>query len=493
MFLFLYLTLILILLIKFVKLEIDSVNTFTFLVEGEKLQYTTKSKVDRVTYDIAIPFTLAEIKSIVVDYDGFIKSWANFPAFADQESESVLQYMSLSSDATRNILEINTLITEVMHFKTPPSARKAESDCIYSHEKLSMTYIQAQYLNVKNAFDKLDKTWTLATIKATVSQELMLRTVMLTLTDATGDLKEGLSEVLSTMDTLASNIFPPVARGRYHSASCIGLLFEEAVTVLDCFSSTVGYTCNLEIRTPLTIMEGTEYFPVHYADIRLRGEKADQRFIKITGHPTYQILSCDAYLFNSENIPACSVLPLMEECEKALQINDIAQSIKHCKFVKEIPHPVVQASKGTFLIQGNDIQVSQQQKNEYIPIPVTVTPLVILSPTTLKITQRDQEYIMSSITKTAALTIYKSALSQKDIQSLESQYYYQVLLDDMDSEDHMRHTILLLQLILYPLALAGLALGVKARKQFMKKVLEKNEKHKKYKSNKLIMKNFLDA
>ena len=138
-----------------------------------------------------------------------------------------------------------------------------------------------------------------------------------------------------------------------------------------------GFICDLEISTPLVITEGVEYFPGHYDNIRLRGDTADQKFIKLAGHPNYQVLYCDHYRFNREDIPACSTFDLKEECDKALRANDIAESIKQCKFTKEVPHPVIQANKGSFLIQGKDIAISQFINPEYTPIPSSSTPLVV--------------------------------------------------------------------------------------------------------------------
>ena len=152
---------------------------------------------------------------------------------------------------------------------------------------------------------------------------------------------------------------------------------------------------------------------------------------------------------------------------------------------------MIQASKGSFLIQGKDIAISQLINTEYTPIPSSSTPLIIFSPSSLKIVQRDQEWIMSSIAKVTALQIYKSALTQNDVKNLESKFYMQTLLDDMDGEDYVRNLLLVMLAILYPIALVGLTLGIKARKQLLKKVKAANYKQNHYKSNKLAMKNLL--
>ena len=71
---------------------------------------------------------------------------------------------------------------------------------------------------------------------------------------------------------------------------------------------------------------------------------------------------------------------------------------------------------------------------------------------------------MSSIAKETALKICKSALTQNDVKNLESKFYIQTLLDEMDGEDYVRNLLLVMQAILYPIALVGLTLGIKARK-----------------------------
>jgi hypothetical protein len=482
------------LLLKSVTSQTESGDTdrFHFLVEGEILKYTSKSKIDRVTLEIVIPFDSSEAKSLVEEYDAYLKSWDSFPAFADKTDITVKNYIALAGAAIENVLKINDLTPRILRFKDKNSKRIAESTCSYSHNTLNVDSIQLQRANIKHNFAQISRTWTLSTILANPEQELALRTFMLHLAETTESLADGLSEVLSTMDSLASNVFPEAARGHYHSAPCIGMLNEEKIIVLDCFNAKTGYICDLEISTPLVIIEGRELLPVHYDNIRLRGDTAEQKFITLSGHSNIQILSCDLYAFNLEDIPACSTFDLKEECEKALQANDIYEIISQCKFTEEIPHPIVQANKGSFLIQGNsELVVSQQVNTEYIPLPSSSPPLVVFSPNTLKITVRDQEWVMSSISKVTALKIVKSLLSQKDIQSLVSKYYYQELWDDMDGEDYVRNLLVVLQVILYPVAILGLAIGIKARKQLFKRVLSINKKPKNYQSNKQAMKSLL--
>ena len=243
-------------------------TSFHFLVEGEKLQYTSRSKTDRVTLNILIPFDATLGRAIIGEYDSFINTWTNFPAFADKTDTAVKHYLALSSASVENILKINDLIPRVLRFKDKNSERQAESTCSYNHETLELTSIQLKQANIKQTFAQLSNTWTMSTILADPVQDLALRTSMIALAEATEELADSLSEVLSTMDTLSSNVFPEAARGHYHSAPCIGILNEESITILDCFGSKIGFTCDLEISTPLIITEGTEFLPVHYSDIR---------------------------------------------------------------------------------------------------------------------------------------------------------------------------------------------------------------------------------
>ena len=242
-------------------------TNFHFLVEGERLQFTSRSKQDRVTLNIPIPLNGTLGKDIIEEYDSYITKWTNFPAFAKTADATVKNYLALSSASVENILKINDLIPRVLRFKEKNSERLAESACSYSHNTLEISSIQLKQANIKHTFAQISTDWTMATILANPVQDLALRTCMIALAEATEELADALSEVLSTMDTLSSNVFPVAARGHYHSAPCIGILNEESIIVLDCFGSKTGFICDLEISTPLVITEGMEYFPVHYENI----------------------------------------------------------------------------------------------------------------------------------------------------------------------------------------------------------------------------------
>ena len=85
--------------------------------------------------------------------------------------------------------------------------------------------------------------------------------------------------------------------------------------------------------------------------------------------------------------------------------------------------------------------------------------------------------------------VITSKLPTKLIDILQSKYYWQTFLEDLDTEDLTRYTILLLQVTLYPIALTGIALGLRARRRILTKLVGQGESYKHiYKVNKIALK-----
>ena len=74
------------------------------------------------------------------------------------------------------------------------------------------------------------------------------------------------------------------------------------------------------------------------------------------------------------------------------------------------------------------------------------------------------------------------------ISSLKSKYYWQTFMEDFDTEDLTRYVILLLQVILYPIALSGIALGLRARRNMLTKLVGQGKSNKHiYRANKMAL------
>lgn len=466
---------------------------FTFLIEGEQLQYAGITKVDRVTLEILIPFSRSDTQKVLEIYNKLLTRWNNLPAFneATTDNSLTIAYLSLAAIPVKQILALSHTISQVYNFKDTASLRTPDALCKYTHTEVALSDMKTQAANVQTSFSHIDKLWSLETVQADPTKDLILRTAMLTLAEASGILTKSFNELFSVVDTLASNKMPEAVRGMYHTAPCIGILFEEKITVLDCFPSITGYICDLEIQSPVKVLDVLELFPVHYNDIRLVGKTDDERFISVLGTHDIKSLKCDHYVFNQEDLPSCFLNDLNDLCQKALKKNNIDNIINHCRFISEEPFLYRQTKSNSFLIQGQDVLISQLINGEYTPLTVPDTPLLILSPNTLKIMTHQQEWILTPADTSVVLTVKNSLLSLDQIQDLESKYYFQHLLETMDSEDYVRHSLLILQIILYPLAIVGLILGVYVRKHLLSVLARGKTKPTAYASNKIAMQTLL--
>ena len=85
--------------------------------------------------------------------------------------------------------------------------------------------------------------------------------------------------------------------------------------------------------------------------------------------------------------------------------------------------------------------------------------------------------------------VITSKLSTQLLDTLKSKYYWQTFLEDFDTEDLTRYVILLLQVILYPIALSGIALGLRARRNMLARLAGQGKSNKHiYKANKMALK-----
>jgi hypothetical protein len=468
-------------------------DSFTFLVEGEPIQYTSATKINRVALEVAIPFSRKDSQAILEEYNKLLNIWNTLPAFneATVDDPLAIKYLTLAAIPVKQILALSLLIDKVYNFKDATATRKPESECKYTHTEVALSDMTTQVANVKTSFGHIGTTWTLESIKIDPTKDLILRTAMLSLSAATDVLTESFNELFSVVDTLSSSKMPEAARGMYHTAPCIGVLMEEKIVVLDCFPSPTGFMCDLEIQAPLKVVDITELYPVYFNGIRLVGHTIYDRFISVTGTHEIKLLRCDHYSFNEEDLPSCHTDDLEDDCERALQKNSIEDVIKHCKFLEETPPSYRQTKTDAFLIQGSDLFISHEVKGAYIPLTVPEPPIIILSPNALKIRKDLEEWILTPSDTTVALLIVSSLLTPDQIDTLSNKYFYQNLFDSFDSEDYMRNSLLILQIILYPFALAGLALGVIARKRLFNMVIKGKGKPTAYASNKMAMQTLL--
>ena len=228
--------------------------------------------------------------------------------------------------------------------------------------------------------------------------------------------------------------------------------------------------------------------PVHYEGIRIRGDTLEQLFVKEIDSNIIQLMECNQYGFNTENIPNCELHTLDKDCRNALLAKDDEDTIHKCNFTQHDPPLAVRTFTGGLLVQGPDTVTSILNGTDY-KVLTGITPVIIYSPSSISVKHGSEEMVFSAINKQVPIQVVKSRLTQKLVDTLESKLYWQILQESTDIEDITRYIILILQIVLYPIALAGIGLGLRARRQLLSKVLRQGKSNKQiYKANSMAMK-----
>lgn len=463
---------------------------FTFLVEGENIEFSQSTKTDRITLILAIDLDSVSGRKAFKAIDVLLTSWANYPAF-NQTPEIGLTYLSLTEKAVDDLLKAAALLDRIVLFRDPNSPRNTTYSCSYKHEIISLSELESQVYNLQSNFKRLDPSWTSTEILEDLSKDTALRHFATLLTETTENWEESFNIMLSTLDTLASNKIPPEVQGHYQDAPCIGNYFEEALTVMDCYEADLGYYCDLEVTVPLSFISKVHMLPVHYNDIRIRGSTKEQYFIKEAGSKVVQLIECNHYGFNKENIPICEISDIEDDCKQALVSDDINSIIKQCNFTQHQPDLAVRTATGGLLVQGTDVTTLVQNDTGYVTISDT-TPILVHSPANIKIQQGKESFTFASIFNQVSTKVSSSKLTKDLISTLKVKFYWQSFLEDFDSEDLLQYLVLILQVILYPIALSGVALGIRAKRKVISNFIKGSKKHGKhtYKSNKIALKRF---
>jgi hypothetical protein len=458
---------------------------FSFFLTGESIEFTTRTATERMSIIISIDFDGISGRQKVLEIEALLKKWESFPAFSNLSVPSIgPAYYSLTEICVDHLIKIATLIDRVATFKDGTAGNTVTYPCSYTHVVLQMNQMSNQVQNLELAYNRLGKDWTSTTVTATVAQDTALRYFASLLTDTVGDWLEGMTRILSIADTLASNRVHEEIQGAYQEAPCIGQTFEESLEVIDCYKNALGYCCDVEAVIPQVFDIMYKMLPVHYQDIRIRGHTVSQQFARLPTSQEVKILDCNHYKFNSEKIPMCQIIDIEPACNAALLSIDNLKVINNCNFTRSVPQLGIRTLSNGVLVQGSQVQAKVLDTVDYKPL-TRVSPILVFSPFKILVEKDREEEIFSSTSNITTTKLVKSRLSEAEIDKLESRYLWLSFTEDFDIEDAVRYILLVLQVILYPIAVTGIAIGIRARRRALQLLSPRNQKNVKniYKSN----------
>jgi hypothetical protein len=190
------------------------------------------------------------------------------------------------------------------------------------------------------------------------------------------------------------------------------------------------------------------------------------------------LLSCEIEV--SADFPSCSTIEIPTDCKQNLNTDSIDAAIKNCNFTFNEPETVTSLNYGGVLVQGYGVSLMSGQTN----IP-KAPPLVLYSPETITIIDRDETYLYPPAVEIDTLIVAESKLTPQQIVALLNRVYWKSFWAGFSAGDYIRYTLILIQLILFPIATVSLVYTLLQRrtlnKMRAKKKAEKNfEKNKEY-------------
>jgi hypothetical protein len=136
------------------------------------------------------------------------------------------------------------------------------------------------------------------------------------------------------------------------------------------------------------------------------------------------------------------------------------------------------------LVQGENLEISRGDK----PIPQS-PPLAIYSPEILTIKSEEEDYVFPPAIQVEELIVVESSLLKEEILYLHSRYAWNQMWEHFRIEDYIRYTLVLLQLIIFPVAISGCYFTLKQRKILdrLKRHKPKGKKKENYKNTKYFL------
>jgi hypothetical protein len=267
---------------------------------------------------------------------------------------------------------------------------------------------------------------------------------------------------LSYIDSLSSGIFPTSLMGLYQAAPCIGPKLNEELTVKNCNGYRNVFTCSIEVREPTAIQTVRQMIPVHYNSISLKGETESQLFVKTQTGSRVQLLDCDIDLHDTQDVSICELLPWSVSCEHAVSSMSKKDIWKNCNFTRHDKFATgVITADGSVLIQGTDIKTKTRRGTD-TRLLSSESPIIVYTSAEIVVEEKGESYVFAGFENFTTDEVILSALDKNDIKDMENAYFWQTFWENMDTSDYIDIALILLEIILMPLTIAGFVLACKS-------------------------------
>jgi hypothetical protein len=433
----------------------DPAVTFTFLVEGENIQYGNQLRMSLFDLIVEIPYTPDLARKMRQDVEEVLKSWRTYPPFADASLLS--NYLTLTQKGIRNLISGSQKQNQLFEYlqNTANHSEVNLHPCKLTLPGLTVMEMETLVFNIKRAWEKISTSWTAESIRATESQDNVIRLFAEIMDSELALFEESISKTLSYIDALASGIFPETLMGIYQLETCIGPMIHEEVIVKNCQGYNHSFVCRIEIHKPEALETAIQLMPVHYWDIKVVGDEPHQLFVKTPLDNLYKLLSCDASTTPHQDLPICSLHAIHPPCEESLRLQDVYRSISECQFLQHSDYePGILIKDGALLVQGSGIKVKAISGNE-AKFLTNFSPAKILSKKDIQVETQGEVYIFPGMTGEVVEMVQISAVDQPAIAALVSKVYWKRFWSSMDLDDMINWILIMVQVLFIPLTIGS--------------------------------------
>ena len=445
--------------------------SFDFLVEGELMEYATKMTDRRFNCLIPIAFDSTTTSAKLKEVENLIVKWKTHPAFATTpESPITAEYLPLIDASSKRIVKILTLLISLVRYKTeaePPLV----SSCNVEVKLISEESILTDIKELKSDHAKISNAWTAEHITDNLDASNTLRHFALHLADITERWLQDIEKTLIIMDGLFSNTVTQELQVIFQMASCVGLKTDDKITVQECYKTKMGVSCDLNHLFPTDIKSMIPLLPVHYEKgIRLRGQTANQMFVKTLDVTKIHYLNCEHYDFHGNTPPVCELESIKENCLRPLLEKKYSDVIKNCNFTENEPPLVSRTLNKGIFIQGRDSEIQEKIRDSWSSIK-TKAPVLIYTSNDLQVRNSKLETVITAALQGFNTTLIHSALSQDNIDEMIRKFYWQTVYENIIIDDVLRILILFCQVILLPITVLGLLYTAHVKRREILKML----------------------
>jgi len=427
--------------------ETVPLENFGLLVPTRSV-FVAKGKVQQQVQIFVPAFAdLTAYKEQLNSLDAIVTALKEIPGLA----RNTPQYREVGH-ILKNIGDSSQLIAAFLGFihnyyeKDKPA--KQGSSCSMNYPEISPTTLAQVVRQVNNLKSKIKLTATSEELAANDNQMLMDTLDHLTkIQEVISDEAEILRARLTTLEELTNKIISGNTLVAIQSRSCVLNGDIEESKLMDCIKSGTGLACTVSISHTINEVTVTLYTPVVYSKVRLSGNHPSQFIVK---GESWALLSCEEDLKNPEldSYDFCHYTPIINECSRALDKQDISELTKHCNLIFTDEEEVIFTDYGILVPEKyTSIKILGAPDRIILDKP----PLIIRTAGNISLTGEGQEIIIKPPTMFSSEKVIKSWLTEEDKAKLVRSAKISKFVGEIDGPEIADFVFFLLLTIIIPI------------------------------------------